>query len=1609
MAEQLLNFSEESFNVELLDEVVNALYYGTNEERNFAQEILTKFRDHPDSWKRVDVIIEYSNNDNTKFLAVQILEKTIKFNWLIIPNQHQQAIKEFILKMIFDLSSDDEKMNSNKVLLTKFNEALIEIAKKEWPQNWSSFVQEMINSSQTSETVCENIMMIFKLLSEEIFDFNEGQLTREKTQNLKDSLYNDFSSIYKLCEYILINSEKTSLNNTTLATFEKFLKWIPLGYVYETEIIELLCNKFVSNPDTTQNALQCLIEISLLEFIPNYAHKFVSLFNLSLEPILVFIPPTTDLGIIYENGTDNDRALINTLVVFLSTFLKNHLKTLENSNEVGDEKIFIALELVVSMSRISDIEIFKICLDFWNSFASDLVNENMIYNSTQRSSVLGIGNQTYSANNSQTRSPRVQKYEEILAKVRYIMIENMVKPEEVLIVEDENGELTREYVRDNDTIEIYELMRKTMVLLTHLNYQDMQDVMLDQLIAQIIATNFSWSKLNKVCWAIGSISGSMPEEIEKTFLVVVFKKLLGFCEQKTGKDNKAVIASNIMYVVGQYPRFMRMHWKFLKTIVDKLFEFMHEPHPGIKDMSIHRDEIVILKFSNNKIIPFKIGDFIDAKIKNETNENSLISNGKSFVLFPNDNVEIMSVNQNEKVEWKKITSFSRHPLNDNLIKIKTQTNRTIIATKNHSFVIKKNDKIIPILGSDLQSFKHRLPISKRFIVDSSDVINSINIYNFISSQNQTNPKNKIHFNKEIFLNSKFGFLIGIFISSGKFDSDSKQMEFCSANSSLNLYCWEIFEDIFISKKQFWDSNLVLFFNNLRLFINNLGLEFENKFRSFLLLANESFLSGLLTGYFYQNLIQKEEKLILFSSSQNLSSIIQLILARFEILTTCSKKEKNTDLVYIQIFQNENSRQILSELLNLEFIEENMKFVIEKINKTLSLENNQQEIKKFETIPYIGNISSRLATFFDIELSKFVDINGDSTRKSLQKLIELIEEKWSKKENFLNSSEIEILNSSSIFNFEVPIELKLKIKEYLLKAKNSQLLSKKESIENRLMESKEQINEEIEKDIKSLKQALYSDVFHDLIIDIEEPNLDQQEYVYDISVEEDETFMVNNLMIVHNSCDTFLKISNECRWNFVSTQGKDTSPFINKIINKLSTNISDLENHQKLIFFQALGVMIAQAKKTEKEKLIDRLMDSYNALWEHSMRIVLSNNIKMADSDFCKDLIYILKINSRVALSAGSPFRKQFMFLFPNMLNIYEIYSKLINEIINSDGSRIIKKQKIKNLNSVKKEVLGLIQTFIYKSIDPQMIVRDIIPSLFEIMLVEYKNSLPETRCHEVLYVLTTIVEKVKGLISSKIPEIMESIFESTIQMISLNFEDYPEFRLHFFKLIQTINKTNFNHLFQYTSNNFQVFVDSVIWGVKHNDRNISEIGLQILIDLINNILSVPNIANGFFQAFYLLIIEEIFKVLTDTFHKSGFPLQADIIQKMIKFVSLNQISVPLFDSAQNNLENEKYLRIYLVNFFSNQFSNLNQTQIEIFVDGLFELKQDLPKFKIHLRDFLIQSKEFSQQDNKELFEEEKKRQQQEDLEKKSAIPGLVSIREKPEENVDLEEKSNDQN
>ncbi|XP_022175202.1 exportin-1 [Myzus persicae] len=575
---KLLDFSQK-LDITLLENIVGCMYTGTGDQQRAAQEVLTTLKEHPDAWTRVDTILEFSNNQQTKYFALQILEQLIKTRWKVLPRNQCEGIKKYIVALIIKTSSDPATMEREKTYLNKLNIILVQVLKREWPKNWESFVGEIVGASRTNESLCQNNMVILKLLSEEVFDFSAGNMTQMKAKHLKDTMCSEFAQIFELCQFVLGSSQNVALVNATLDTLLRFLNWIPLGYIFETDLIDTLIFKFFNVPMFRNITLQCLTEVAAVT-VPNYDAAFAGLFSKTMAQLVQMLPIHTNIKEAYATGQDQEQNFIQNLALFLCTFLKDHALLVEKNG--SNEDLLKALHYLVMISEVEEIEIFKICLEYWNGLAASLYRENPF----GQLQIVGLFSLSPTSRpDGNTISPRRQFYAPVISQMRYIMISRMAKPEEVLVVENENGEVVREFMKDTDAISLYKSMRETLVYLTHLDCVDTERIMTEKLHNQVNGNEWSWKNLNTLCWAIGSISGAMHEEDEKRFLVTAIKDLLGLCEQKKGKDNKAIIASNIMYVVGQYPRFLRAHWKFLKTVVNKLFEFMHETHDGVQDMA----------------------------------------------------------------------------------------------------------------------------------------------------------------------------------------------------------------------------------------------------------------------------------------------------------------------------------------------------------------------------------------------------------------------------------------------------------------------------------------------------------------------------------------------------------------------------------------------------------------------------------------------------------------------------------------------------------------------------------------------------------------------------------------------------------------------------------------------------------------------------------------------------------------------------------------------------------------------------------------------------------------------------------------------------------------
>lgn len=290
-------------------------------------------------------------------------------------------------------------------------------------------------------------MVILKLLSEEIFDFSAEQMTQTKIKNLKNQMCGEFSEIFKLCSEVLEEANKTSLVKATLETLLRFLNWIPLGYIFETKVIDLLLTRvcaslpfiwpstdallqFLETPEFRNVTLKCLAEIAALNVGPEYDPKFVILFAMVMTSVNRMIPPSTNIAQAYANSGDSSQELVLNLSLFLANFLSNHVRAIEG--EQNRDVLLNAHLYMVKVSQVDEREIFKICLEYWLKLVAELYDELQNLPIGDSGLLMGLNLGGTNGQGMLGGMPmRKNIYGDVLSNLRLVVIERMVKPEEV--------------------------------------------------------------------------------------------------------------------------------------------------------------------------------------------------------------------------------------------------------------------------------------------------------------------------------------------------------------------------------------------------------------------------------------------------------------------------------------------------------------------------------------------------------------------------------------------------------------------------------------------------------------------------------------------------------------------------------------------------------------------------------------------------------------------------------------------------------------------------------------------------------------------------------------------------------------------------------------------------------------------------------------------------------------------------------------------------------------------------------------------------------------------------------------------------------------------------
>lgn len=146
----------------------------------------------------------------------------------------------------------------------------------------------------------------------------------------------------------------------------------------------------------------------------------------------------------------------------------------------------------------------------------------------------------------------------------------MGKPKEVLLVVDEDtGEIERQERTDLHELAIFRDLRRILRNLTPLGGRDTVGLLLKRLDAcnattRSLAEQAASSKhsqdapeaamrllqeqlrhrtsINKLCWSLGAVSGTLPPDIEARFLVTSIKGLLDMTDRARGRDDKVSLS-----------------------------------------------------------------------------------------------------------------------------------------------------------------------------------------------------------------------------------------------------------------------------------------------------------------------------------------------------------------------------------------------------------------------------------------------------------------------------------------------------------------------------------------------------------------------------------------------------------------------------------------------------------------------------------------------------------------------------------------------------------------------------------------------------------------------------------------------------------------------------------------------------------------------------------------------------------------------------------------------------------------------------------------------------------------------------------------------------------
>lgn len=237
-----------------------------------------------------------------KHFGLQLMEHQVKFNWNKISQDEKIFIKDNTMKLLATGvgPADDKSLLHIKDALSRI---IVEMVKREWPQQWPTLLSELSVASEKGMSQTELVALVFLRLVEDVALLQ----TIESNQRRKDiyqaltvnmtEIFDFFLNIIErnIREYSTVqNAGNARVVQVILSTLAGFVEWVSINHIIASNgrLLQMICY-LLEFPDFQLAAAECLSQITNRKGIAKDRKPLLFLFNdepmrhiyRSLEPI----------------------------------------------------------------------------------------------------------------------------------------------------------------------------------------------------------------------------------------------------------------------------------------------------------------------------------------------------------------------------------------------------------------------------------------------------------------------------------------------------------------------------------------------------------------------------------------------------------------------------------------------------------------------------------------------------------------------------------------------------------------------------------------------------------------------------------------------------------------------------------------------------------------------------------------------------------------------------------------------------------------------------------------------------------------------------------------------------------------------------------------------------------------------------------------------------------------------------------------------------------------------------------------------------------------------------------------------------------------------------